>query len=98
PIHPTPFPYTTLFRSARALRLPHDRLEQRLRYLEATGVQPDQLGTPLLVREWKLDRLVDPAGAGRQRRLELIGAVRRENEDHIGDRKSTRLNSSHEWI
>src|SRR2546422_7281653 len=76
PPRSTLFPYTTLFRSLRALRLPHVRpVAPRARAAAvllqfAVRCMPRLLGTR------------DPA----------------RGEPRLGDRKSTRLNSSHGYI
>src|SRR5207247_10041615 len=89
------FPYTTLFRSKAGLG------GDGLRGVDRTPAsEPDE---PVLVRR-RPHRLpdhrrrrvrpdaVEPAG---HRELELAPALARDEER---DRKSTRLNSSHEWI
>src|SRR5207247_8442862 len=88
---PTPFPYTTLFRSERqhpgAAALlssgdaPATQLSERRHAQRATVEDPE--------------RLVENAGQGD----ELLGIrVGGRAALHEADRKSTRLNSSHEWI
>src|SRR5688572_31211376 len=82
PPRPTLFPYTTLFRSAR-------RRELEVRHtLQVAGHQ----GEPELVRpcRQRVEQLDHPR---RHRRREI-----RDEPLVLGDRKSTRLNSSHSQI
>src|SRR5207247_3111955 len=84
----TLFPYTTLFRSVRD-----------------DGVRDDADILPVLIRLRPVDRLdrVQLRFPIFGVRLHQVGAGRTERAEHDGmradaDRKSTRLNSSHEWI
>src|SRR5689334_23819167 len=83
PPRPTLFPYTTLFRSQRALVVPGQRVTHRA-LLEAVGIVDD----PVAVEE-DADR---PLKQRCQAQVLLSGQHGEE------DRKSTRLNSSHSSI
>src|SRR5207244_13151404 len=95
PRRPTPFPYTTLFRS----------LPQQLGVALVTAVEGDAAVDDL--RGHLFDALADPVvnrlqDAGQQR-LPAVAAEHRRNVVEIDlrnrlDRKSTRLNSSHQII
>src|SRR3712207_9078945 len=91
PPRSTLFPYTTLFRSARALWHLLSGVQQALRVerLLDRQVQVDGAGRPLLLQ---LAVLEDPEAV-----LAGDGAAEadRHREELLGDRKSTRLNSSH---
>src|SRR5207237_7862018 len=69
---------------ARALRPPDNQLEEGLRKFKPARVKVDQFGATLLIRQWKLYRLVNAAGPGRESRFNLIRAVSRENEYDVG--------------
>src|SRR5207247_8642229 len=87
---PTLFPYTTLFRSARPDEIGDvdgDRIDR------AVGDEQDLQSVREAVLGDAFDR-GDPRNAFRQRPLGRPGSLSRSG----GDRKSTRLNSSHEWI
>src|SRR5207253_6622287 len=86
PTEPTPFPYTTLFRSRKPHRGPHAR--QRGSHggrLGDAGPRPDGSGGGGAVRVG--DELLPHSRWARTR----PSRCRRDSED----RKSTRLNSSH---
>jgi hypothetical protein len=51
---------------------------------QAAAVQLDQATAAGGVWQRHLDRQVDPAGAGGQGRLQQLGAVAGEQEDHVG--------------
>ena len=61
-----------------------NQLEQVPAKLEASGIKSDQFRAPLLIRQRKLDRLVNTARPGSQRRLELVRAVGGEYEYDFG--------------
>src|SRR5205814_10449113 len=88
-----PFPYTTLFRSARS---GETRFHLAQIQLELVGVAggPRALVAPqalrLGVRAHQLEALARSAG-----QLEVAHRFRIDRKDAAGDRKSTRLNSSH---
>src|SRR3712207_6954223 len=83
PPRSTLFPYTTLFRSAVLAARPLDRVvDLARRHAEALGHQLEVMDERLHRRRQLVAR--------RQRDLAVIGDVR-----PLGDRKSTRLNSSH---
>src|SRR5207245_10937839 len=86
PPSPSPFPYTTLFRS-RVRRLP----EQEVREPGLARSADDQVrvGKLRCVQVRRKQRLVDPIG----RHALADDALHRV--DDLRDRKSTRLNSSH---
>src|SRR5207247_8662055 len=86
-----PIPYTTLFRSGQAI---------------ATGrLLPAQDGSAKIGRV-AVNKVLRGSGAGRRVMQALMDAARRRGDREIvlhaqrtaEDRKSTRLNSSHEWI
>src|SRR5256885_12406133 len=82
PPRSTLFPYTTLFRSVHVGQV----------VLEADA--------ELVRREGRDDDVPQATAAGNDRRAVAVGQVRREQPielvlDVVGDRKSTRLNSSH---
>src|SRR2546422_3449601 len=82
PPRSTLFPYTTLFRSL---------IEHRRKHEPGVGVScQESFGIGLVDGEWFLDQYVQP------------GIERRDAEGRVGkmrgDRKSTRLNSSHGYI
>src|SRR3546814_17574077 len=87
----TLFPYTTLFRSNRALKFPELEIRIRMSVIEwcERGLIPDRLAR-VGMRKLMALRLVDEsAGNGEAR------AVRFSRFLADLDRKSTRLNSSH---
>src|SRR5207247_9425239 len=85
PPHPPLFPYTTLFRSRPAGR--RGRLDDRAKVTRAFSTQRVS-GGPRCSGARR-----DPSGRERE------GAAERPRLCHRDrDRKSTRLNSSHEWI
>src|SRR2546429_4715415 len=92
PPRSTLFPYTTLFRSHRALHLSHDRVV----LLEELG-QPDQYGVEDAARLAGRDhvdvQIAERLGVLAQRIGEGLTAL-----GLLRDRKSTRLNSSHGYI
>ena len=61
----------------------HDRIHHRSRHLDTTG-EDDQFRAPFVVRQRKLDRLVDPAGPGGKRRLQMVRPVGGQDEEDIG--------------
>src|SRR5207244_10970888 len=91
----TPFPYTTLFRSARCA--PFAQLTDGLAHEE------DQLGDHLFARRLRAVAFEDLL---QRPRIALRGSAhhhggrarRREHRLRLRDRKSTRLNSSHQII
>src|SRR5207244_11942614 len=95
PIRTTPFPYTTLFRSKTRQR-PADPNEQEQ--------EADRLQRERAERQHRLERR--PRGGvvpGRERHVPATEEQRgheRRRGDHVRvlDRKSTRLNSSHQII
>src|SRR3712207_7942796 len=80
PPRSTLFPYTTLFRSAAA---GEDFQHRRMRDPRADGV----LKGGVDAGEQPADAVADPGG--------FAGQVVVEPDQHLQDRKSTRLNSSH---
>src|SRR5690606_40038793 len=89
---PTLFPYTTLFRSLEREAL--DAARPRLREVHAIAGE-QQRGRAGVGQELVLGRVegrlgVDDPALAIQQHLQGLGAL-----DPIGDRKSTRLNSSH---
>src|SRR5207247_10989092 len=91
PVTP-PFPYTTLFRSGEHSREPHDRAPNSNR----AELQPERV-----LPEGHRRLLVLPHGLQRPAPGEPDEELHQEQEperDREQDRKSTRLNSSHEWI
>src|SRR3712207_8746902 len=85
PPRSTLFPYTTLFRSDAGVLVVDDRVD-RDRRLARLAVADDQLALAAADRDHRVDGL--QAGLHRlDHRLAL--------DDARGDRKSTRLNSSH---
>src|SRR5207247_6529296 len=95
---PTPFPYTTLFRSPRPFRTIQFETFDTIAYSSACsaghGRQPPWVTSlePFLGR---LDRFVSFMGPpGSFSTSPSFNSVLKSSPD----RKSTRLNSSHEWI
>src|SRR5258708_15994864 len=89
PPRSTLFPYTTLFRSCAAKCL---KEENRLAGNMAVVTIMANLGLMKALRSWSVEALVTPVGDRFvSDKLEECGGV-------IGDRKSTRLNSSHQII
>src|SRR5438105_9925188 len=87
PPRSTLFPYTTLFRSGRALGVDVEQdvlavLERGLEHAGPGAVEIAVHGRPF--RELAAPLQVPELDLG--------------HEHEVGDRKSTRLNSSHEWI
>src|SRR6266536_2534956 len=70
-------------RRAHALGPPHQAIETVQAQGQAAAVQLDQAPTAARIRQRHLDRQVDPARAGHQRRLQQIGPVAGEQEDHV---------------
>src|SRR5207247_9600247 len=94
-IPPTPsstlFPYTTLFRSVRGSEHPHRARDRRRAALHpaARRLQTDAEG--------RLGGRAAPVSSARSAGGRS-GSLRRRRSGDLQDRKSTRLNSSHEWI
>src|SRR5207247_2685270 len=92
PSHPPPppplFPYTTLFRSLHP-RPPRVRIE-RDDAVHVLGIIDDDCDVATLAGE------AGAAAASDDRRT--VTAADAHGRDDVIDRKSTRLNSSHEWI
>src|SRR5207247_6460771 len=95
PPPPAPCPYTTLFRSHRhrpvAHAAHHHPLEHRLAPHGRVALGPQITVAGALNR--RLGRGGGGRGRGIDRRLRALGARSARRRD----RKSTRLNSSHEW-
>src|SRR5207253_9748751 len=95
PSHPLPplFPYTTLFRSTTAMQRILQRASQACGWSCFLGqAEEDAIGCLLVEdRPWDTDIL-----SVRTKNLTLlVSASDRHLRREIGDRKSTRLNSSH---
>src|SRR3712207_9463281 len=91
PPRSTLFPYTTLFRSCLDRRTgPLGAMGVRVAALVALGVLAG-CGGGDGARE-RAERYIEQANAVQQR---FAGPFERANEAYRGDRKSTRLNSSH---
>src|SRR5207244_8600334 len=93
-LRPTLFPYTTLFRSEiRNVRILRNRIEQS---------QVNPVGAARGVAIVALPRRASNAGPERhlvnQRRCDCADQVQGQVPGGIPDRKSTRLNSSHQII
>src|SRR2546426_6519089 len=86
PPRSTLFPYTTLFRSRHAARAPAHHREPARRRLDDGDPEP-------LRQQVVAARRADVHVDGVVERRQLV--VRHEAEEAHGDRKSTRLNSSH---
>src|SRR5207247_10156186 len=95
PRRPTPLPYTTLFRSRQGMERSPTRLRQTLPDVLANRVVHDEAAGNGRREEVLCLQPVD-------RGLPLVGetmeGVGRDEAAEQRDRKSTRLNSSHEWI
>src|SRR5207247_7084163 len=93
PPRPPRFPYTTLFRS-RVARVMSRASARRSRWRRPSNSASSMSGAPPRLDE--LDDLIR-----RRARPEDTGHTHRLQLRHVGlgdeDRKSTRLNSSHEW-
>src|SRR5207247_7414646 len=90
--HPTspPFPYTTLFRSEEGpYRSTERRVSARSAPLSATELEA-------AIKNRKAVQTPFDQTQGAMYTIKRDSALR--NLDAIQDRKSTRLNSSHEWI
>src|SRR5207247_11148860 len=98
PTHPTILPYTTLFRSrhsaavtpaATVITVPHIRLI----------VLPPLVLRVELVREWPDPEVISNVAPQPVQPFRLDHQEKDDQDAEQGqDRKSTRLNSSHEWI
>src|SRR5207247_8842507 len=93
----TPFPYTTLFRSDCASG--HRNIVHRIVSPGFERFQVQQLRPNLPSKDFNIDLLIRRAARRKAADLALkllqpLNALR----DCSRDRKSTRLNSSHEWI
>ncbi len=71
-------------RGARPVRRRHDRVPVGDLEREARAVDLEQPPPRRRVRQRQLDGEVDPPGTRGERRLERLGAVRREHEDQVG--------------
>src|SRR5205807_8622999 len=95
PPRPPPFPYTTLFRSARPTEHGLDQALARLGFLVHRGVERAEV-IALGVEVAQLDRPADVIGRGVLILDQLVrGHHSEQAEGNALDRKSTRLNSSH---
>src|SRR2546430_12781311 len=90
PPRSTLFPYTTLFRSENRLRR-QVRVHEAIRAALADAAA--RLGAPVVASDIELERPRDPAHGDVATNLALVLA-----QSLKGDRKSTRLNSSHSQI
>src|SRR2546430_6709711 len=102
PPRSTLFPYTTLFRSVRELRDPGDeavgqRRRPRLATVEGRVDAAAVVVVPVVVAR---DHVARVCWIDRERSLVQGGGVAADVDDRrrAGDRKSTRLNSSHSQI
>jgi hypothetical protein len=57
---------------ARAFRSPDDQLHDIARHADGARLQAHQFRSSFIVRQWKFDGLIDPAGPRRERRLDLM--------------------------
>jgi hypothetical protein len=71
-------------RRAGALCSPNSQFEELFRKFEAAGIQLDQFGATLLIRQWELDRLVNATRSRSESWLKLIRAVCGKDEYYIG--------------
>src|SRR2546430_13405232 len=91
PPRSTLFPYTTLFRSSLAATSEHSRGRRRAMKLVLAPGEPDDEQV-----EDGEQRQCDRRNKGES--IALVADERDEEREHRGDRKSTRLNSSHSQI
>src|SRR5207247_7403848 len=92
PPHSPPLPYTTLFRSA--VRATRDLAARVDAFQRGCGIGVDHEAAVLVMEDREgEDPLLERVDAG------AAVAAKHVRERDVGiDRKSTRLNSSHEWI
>src|SRR5207247_8905610 len=98
PLRSTRFPYTTLFRSTARVRLA--AIEGVLLAVNGRPVARESAAARGAAEQAAAEQgAVAAVLRGRLRRaLAILHRPEERPRDERGDRKSTRLNSSHEWI